>query len=224
MKGRLDPERSRGRDAGRASRGRAAPLQPRAVVEAMNRVLPPETLIYCDIGNVTAWCVHHLARTRPGTFHTDTVYGAMDYAIPAAIGGKRAVPDAPVCAVVGDGGALMGSVLDVFTAVEHQIPICVVVFNDGGWGMLEQGVGESPFRHAPRPSFRFQRRVDFAALARALHARGILVRTTPELERGLLACIDARRVTVLDVHVDPLAKAPTGGRIRHVNRHMGEGA
>lgn len=195
-------------------------LHPRLVVEAMNRILPAHTVIYCDIGNLTAWLTRYLRRELPGTFQTDTVYGAMDYAIPAALGAKLATPERPVCAVVGDGGALMGSVLDLLTAVEQEIPISVVVFNDGGWGMLEHGIKQSPLRDAPRPSFRFRQRTDFAKIAHGIHAEGLQIRTPSELTAGLRRCADPAHPILLDVWIDPRAVPPIGGRTGHVNRHM----
>jgi thiamine pyrophosphate-dependent acetolactate synthase large subunit-like protein len=198
----------------------AGGLHPRDVVEAINVSLPSDSLIYCDIGNVTAWVVRYLQRNVPGTFFTDTVTGAMDYAIPAAIGGKLAAEGRTVCALVGDGGALMGSILDVFSAASLHIPIAVVVFNDGGWGMLEHGIGQSPLCNAPRPSFRFERRVDFVAIARGLHVRGIRAGTLPELYEALRQCVDPEQPIVVDVMIDPAAVPPIGGRTAHVNRQM----
>lgn len=199
-------------------------LHPRTVIELLNELVRADALIYCDIGNVTAWAIRYLRRELPGTFFTDTVSGSMDYAIPAALGGKLAQPNVPVFALVGDGGALMGSILDVFTAVELGVSICVVVFNDGGWGMLEHGVQQSPFRRSPRPAFRFQHRVDFAQLALALKADGIAVRSAEEMRAALAQCAATARVTVLDVAIDPSAEPPIGGRTAHVNRHISGGS
>jgi acetolactate synthase-1/2/3 large subunit len=195
-------------------------LHPAAVIEVLNDVLPNDALIYCDIGAVTAWVTRHLRRELPGTFFTDTVVGSMDYAIPAALGGKLGAPDVPVFALVGDGGALMGSILDIFSAVEQQLPISVLVFNDGGWGMLEHGLARSPLRDLRRPSFRFQRRVDFAALARAMHARGVTVDTLARLRASLHESLHTRLPLVIDALIDPSVEPPISGRTAHVNRHM----
>jgi acetolactate synthase-1/2/3 large subunit len=195
-------------------------IHPRDVVVTIGQELPASTLFFVDIGAVTAWVVRHLTRSLPATFFTDTVWGAMDYAIPAAIGGKLAQPDAPVCAIVGDGGALMGSVLDLFSAVEQHVPILVIVFNDAGWGMVEHGVSESPLKDAKRPSFRFAQRVDFALLGRALGAHGVTIDDVPALRRALADFLAEPRPTVLDVSIDPEARPPIGGRTAHVNRHM----
>jgi acetolactate synthase I/II/III large subunit len=195
-------------------------LHPRDVVEAINARLPTDALIYCDIGNVTAWVIRHLRREVPGTFFTDTVAGSMDYAIPAAIGGKRAAPDRTVCAIVGDGGALMGSILDLFSAVCQRVAVAVIVFNDGGWGMLEHGIQQSPLRDAPRPSFRFPQRADFATIARGLRARGVSVQTSAQLHDALDECLRPQLPIVLDVSIDPRVVPPIGGRTAHVNRHM----
>jgi len=117
----------------------------------------------------------------------------------------------------------MGSVLDLFSAVEQGVPIAVIVFNDGGWGMLEHGILQSPLREQRRPSFRFKRRVDFAALARSLHARGLVAGTLPDLRFALQQCLRPKSAVLVDVLIDPSAVPPIGGRTAHVNRHM-EGA
>jgi thiamine pyrophosphate-dependent acetolactate synthase large subunit-like protein len=195
-------------------------LHPRELVEVIDRVMPTETTYFVDIGAVTAWVIRHLRPRMPDCFFTDTVCGAMDYAVPAAIGGKLARPDTPVCALVGDGGALMGSILELFSAVEHELAVLVVVFSDAGWGMVEHGVRRSPLRDARRPSFHFRHRADFALLARSLGARGVAVDRADVLEVALREFLDTPVPTVLDVAIDRNAVPPIGGRTAHVNRHM----
>lgn len=201
---------------------RALPcLHPRELVEVLSRVMPDETTFFVDIGAVTAWVIRYLKPRRPDRFFTDTVCGAMDYAVPAAIGGKLARPATPVCALVGDGGALMGSILELFSAVEHELAVLVVVFNDAGWGMVEHGVRQSPFRDVRRPSFHFRHRADFALLAQALGARGVSVARADTLELALREFLENPGPTVLDVAIDRDAVPPIGGRTAHVHRHMG---
>ena len=200
----------------RASQG----LHPAQAMRLIGETLPRDTVYFCDIGNVTAWAIRCLRRDLPGTFFTDTVSGAMDYAIPAAIGGKLACPERPVCALVGDGGAMMGSVLDLFVAAQQCVPVIVAVFNDGGWGMVEHGVSQSPLRDQPRPTFRFASRVHFALIAQAVHASGVTIRTPGELVEALAQCASATQPVLLDILIDPDVTPPIGGRTAHVNRHM----
>ena len=195
-------------------------VHPRELVEVIGRVMPAETTFFVDIGAVTAWVIRHLRPRMPDCFFTDTVCGAMDYAVPAAIGGKLARPDTPVCALVGDGGALMGSILELFRAVEHELAVLVVVFNDAGWGMVEHGVRRSPLCDARRPSFHFRHRADFALLAQSLGARGVFVDRAGALQLALREFLDKPVPTVLDVSIDRSAVPPIGGRTAHVNRHM----
>ena len=65
-------------------------------------------------------------------FNSTTGFGTLGYAIPAAIGAKLARPDASVVAVVGDGGAQF-SIAELGSAVEADVPVIVVIWNNRGY-------------------------------------------------------------------------------------------
>ena len=89
----------------------------------------------------------------------------MGFAIPAALGAKLVHPDRPVVAVCGDGGFAM-TMNGLMTAVEHDIPIVTVVFNNKALGWVLHGSG--PF------SAEFND-WDHAAIARAMGCRGVRI-------------------------------------------------
>jgi len=113
----------------------------------------------------------------------------MGFGIPAALAAKLVNPDQPVVACVGDGGFAM-TMNGLMTAIEHDIPITVVVFNNHALGWVLHGSG--PFA-AEFKDF------DHAAIARAMGCRGVRVEDPAALGPALQEAIAARVPTVIDV-------------------------
>jgi acetolactate synthase-1/2/3 large subunit len=113
----------------------------------------------------------------------------MGFAIPAALGAKLVHPDRPIVAVCGDGGFAM-TMNGLMSAIEQDIPITVVVFNNQALGWVLHGGG--PFA-AEFKDF------DHAAIARAMGCRGERITDPAALGPALREAIAARVPTVLDV-------------------------
>lgn len=80
---------------------------------------------------------------RPGGwFNAATGFGALGYAIPAAIGAAVAVPDAPVVCICGDGGAQF-SLPELMTARDENLPITFVIWNNHGYGEIAQSMRDA---------------------------------------------------------------------------------
>jgi acetolactate synthase-1/2/3 large subunit len=100
---------------------------------------------------------------RPGGwFNSATGYGALGYAIPAAIGASVACPDVPVVCLTGDGGAQF-SLAELMTAAQEKLPITFVIWNNRGYGEIATAMREAgvePIGCDPAPP-------SFEAVARA---------------------------------------------------------
>lgn len=100
---------------------------------------------------------------RPGGwFNAATGYGALGYAIPAAIGAALAAPDTPVIALVGDGGAQF-SLPELMVAVDERLPVTFLVWNNRAYREIAQAMaaaGVEPIGCDPTPP-------DFATIAEA---------------------------------------------------------
>lgn len=100
---------------------------------------------------------------RPGGwFNSATGYGALGYAIPAAIGAAVARPDLPVLCLTGDGGAQF-SLAELMTAAQESLPITFVIWNNRGYGEIATAMrdaGIEPIGCDPAPP-------GFAAIAQA---------------------------------------------------------
>jgi acetolactate synthase-1/2/3 large subunit len=96
-----------------------------------------DTVIVTDVGQHQMWEAQYYHHDAPRSLITSGGLGTMGFAVPAAIGVKRARPDAEVWAVVGDGGFQM-TMCELATAVQDDVRIKVAVINNGFLGMVRQ--------------------------------------------------------------------------------------
>ncbi|MFC9662847.1 thiamine pyrophosphate-binding protein [Nocardia sp. NPDC127606] len=114
-------------------------LRYRTVIEAIQRALPDGADVFADAGNTGASVVHYLRVPERGRFTVALGMGGMGYAFGAGIGSafaRRAAPDGPHRTVViaGDGSFFMHG-MEIHTAIEHDLPITFVVFNNNAHAM-----------------------------------------------------------------------------------------
>jgi acetolactate synthase-1/2/3 large subunit len=166
-----------------------APLLPQRVIGELMRTLPPEAIVTCDAGENRILMTHFYQTKQAGGFLQAAGSGPMGFAIPAALGAKLVHPDRPAVAVCGDGGFAM-TMNGLMTALEHDIPIIVVVFNNNALGWVYHGSG--PFA-AEFKDF------DHGAIARAMGCNGVRVTEPSNLRPALEAALKARVPTVIDV-------------------------
>lgn len=167
------------------------PLQPKFVVEAIQKAWGKDGIVACDAGENRLFMMHFFQTARVGGYLQAAGVGPMGYAIPSAMAAKMLNPDMPVAAVLGDGGFAM-SMNGLMTAVENGIGIGVVVFNNDGLGWSIHG-GATAKRFHP---------YDLARIAETLGCRGIRVEKAADLPGALRAAHEASKVpTVVDIAV-----------------------
>ena len=123
----------------------------------------------------------------------------MGYATAAAIGGKLAVPDRPVIAVVGDGCFQMNG-MEVATAVNYDVPVIWIVYNDAKLGLVHELQKFSLGEKTVSTTFK---EVNFAKVAEGLGAQGLRIERPGELSKILPQALESRKPTVIDVLIDP---------------------
>jgi acetolactate synthase-1/2/3 large subunit len=69
-------------------------------------------------------------------FNSSTGYGTLGYGLPAGIGARLAAPDRPVVVLIGDGG-LQFTIAELASAVEAQLPLIVLLWNNDGYGEIK---------------------------------------------------------------------------------------
>ena len=160
------------------------PLQLAEIVHHLRVRLPPEAIIANGAGNFSSW-LHRFYRYRRFKSQLGPTSGAMGYGVPAAVAAKSVHPDRLVVAFSGDGDFLMSG-QELATAVQHRLPVIILVVNNGCYGTIRMHQERSyPGRvHGTRLE-----NPDFAAYARSFGAFGELVQTTeqfaPAFERAL---------------------------------------
>jgi acetolactate synthase-1/2/3 large subunit len=127
----------------------------------MDRALPPEAVVVADMCIPGYWLAGYRRVPRPRAFAYPMGWGTLGFAFPASLGAALADVGPTVC-VCGDGGFLFACG-ELATVAETQIPLTVVLVDDGGYGMLrfdQELAGDEPFGvDLVGP--------DFAALARS---------------------------------------------------------
>ncbi|MER6415667.1 thiamine pyrophosphate-dependent enzyme [Streptomyces humidus] len=194
----------------RRSRLSADPVNPELVAHVLDALLPPDSIVTCDSGSVTAWYARHLTM-RPGMRGVlSGGLAATGCAVPYAIGAKFAHPDRPVIALAGDGAMRLDGLTELITAASYkdlwQDPrLVVAVWNDRG---ADQGGGR-PRAAEDGPSLAPSRRspdvpdVPYAAFARSLGLTGVRVETPEEVESGWRTALAADGPAVVEFLTDP---------------------
>ena len=165
------------------------PILPQRVIGELQRGLPEDAIVTCDAGENRIMMTHFYQTKSAEGFLQAAGSGPMGFGIPAALGAKLVHPDRPVVAVCGDGGFAM-TMNGLMTAVEQDIPIITVVFNNKALGWVLHGSG--PFAAEFNDW-------DHAAIARALGCRGVRVEDPAGLKPALQDALAARQPTVIDV-------------------------
>jgi acetolactate synthase-1/2/3 large subunit len=126
----LDDEFTRGQQDSRF------PLAPQRIVADTRAALGRSDVVLVDTGATKMWMARLYPTYERNTCLISNGLSTMAFALPGALGVKLARPDAKVLAVVGDGAFLMNS-QEIETAVREQIPLVVLIWEDGGYGLIE---------------------------------------------------------------------------------------
>ncbi|VVE87119.1 biosynthetic-type acetolactate synthase large subunit [Pandoraea bronchicola] len=117
--------------------GEAGGLTGVDVITALAALLPPEAVVTTGVGQHQMWAMQHLRLRQPRTFLSSAGFGTMGFGLPAAIGAKVALPDAPVVDIDGDGSLNM-SVNELSTCRRYGLGVKVLVINNQWLGMVRQ--------------------------------------------------------------------------------------
>ena len=172
-----------------AYRDDRAPIHPQRVIGEMMKTLPEDAIVTCDAGENRILMTNLYQTKKAGGFIQAAGAGPMGFAIPAALAVKLVHPERPAIAVAGDGGFAM-TMNGLMTALEHDLPIIVVVFNNHALGWVLHGRG--PFA-AEFNDF------DHAAIARAIGCNGVRVTEPGDFAPALKEALGSRKPTVIDV-------------------------
>lgn len=173
------------------------------VVRHLSDVMPASAIVTSGAGNYAAFLHRAFTWKEAGT-QLAPMSGTMGYGLPAAIAAKLAAPEREVVCFAGDGCFQMTSA-ELATAVQHGLPIVVVIANNGLLGTIR---AEQERRYPGRVVATSLVNPDFAALARSHGAFGERVTSDSEIPGAISRARAARRPAVLDIIIDAGAITP----------------
>jgi acetolactate synthase-1/2/3 large subunit len=97
---------------------------------ALRRAIPEDAIVAADVTRLAYVMLVEFPADQPRSFLHPAAAVSMGFALPAALGAKAAFPRRPVVAVMGDGGFQITG-MELATAVQEDLPIVLVVVNDG---------------------------------------------------------------------------------------------
>ncbi len=175
------------------------PIKPQRLMCELSRRFPENTRFVCDAGNCWAWATHYLHLKKGGHFRIGMGYGAMTWAIGAAVGTALGNPGMPVVCITGDGSFLMSG-QELTVAVQYRLAVIFVIMNDRAPGMVRR---DQRLKSSEPGDFEMPP-VDFAGVARAMGAQAYTIRSPDDFTSLDIAAIcNAGQPALLDVHIDP---------------------
>ncbi len=194
-------------------------IMPQAVIESIDRATKGEAILVTDVGQYQMWAAQYFRHNSPRHFLTSGGMGTMGFGIPAAIGAAVARPGEKVVAVCGDGGAQM-TFEEMVVAVEHKLPVTIVVINNECLGMVRQwqelfyskryagSILSSKGRMAPEhidDDLGYDYLPDFCRLAEAHGAKAWRVIDPAKLDAVMKKAVSAKGPSLVEVIVEPRA-------------------
>ncbi len=208
-----EEEKQRTASARREVSGTIAPYD---IVDTVSAAAPDDSIVVTDVGQHQMWTAQRYPLKKPRTFLTSGGLGTMGYGLGAAIGasiatGKRAV------LFTGDGSFGM-NLNELATAVSQELPITIIVMNNGVLGMVRQW--QTLFYDKHYSNTTLDRKTDFAKVAEAFGAKGGHASSREELEKLTAEAFSCRGPFLIDCAVDSdelvLPMLPTDGSVDNI--------
>ena len=183
------------------------PLRPERILSELRQALPEDGYVVTDVGWNKNGVAQQFSITVPGTFITPSGLATMGFGAAAVLGVKTGQPERAAVALVGDGG--FGANPNVVaTAMEAGLNVVWLIMDNAAFGTI---AGLENMHFGTTFGCVFERngqpyRVDFAAMARAWGAHGVMVQSAAELGPALREALTCGRPAVVQV---PMENAPT---------------
>ncbi|MBI4135824.1 acetolactate synthase large subunit [Candidatus Uhrbacteria bacterium] len=173
------------------------PLTPQTILARVREALTGSDILISDVGAHKIWIARAYPAYEYQTCLVDNGLAAMGGALPSAIAAKLAFPERRVLAIIGDGGFLM-NMQEMATAKRLGTKIVVLIWNDGGYGMIKW--------HARKEGFTPQavdfENPDYVKLAQSFGWQGYRVARAADLPEMLRKAFVGDGPALIDCPVD----------------------
>jgi acetolactate synthase-1/2/3 large subunit len=173
------------------------------IMAYLESALPEDVIITNGAGNYATW-VHRFHRFRKFNSQAAPTSGSMGYGTPAGVAAKGLFPEREVVVFAGDGCFLMNG-QEFATAVQYDLPIIVIVVNNGTYGTIRM---HQEREYPGRVIGTDLRNPDFAALAVAYGGYGETVETTADFAPAFERARQSGKPSIIEIKLDPEAITP----------------
>lgn len=173
-------------------------IKPQYVIEMVNRLTKGEAIIATEVGQNQMWTAQFYNFNHPRHFVTSGGLGTMGYGLPAAIGAQMAFPEKTVVNMAGDGSIQM-NIQELATAKQYNLPIKIVILNNGNLGMVRQW--QKLFYDKRYSYTTMDVAPDFVKLAEAYGAVGLRATKKEEVEGVIRQALATDNIVVMDFRI-----------------------
>jgi acetolactate synthase I/II/III large subunit len=173
------------------------PFKPQRIVHDIRRAMGPDDVVLADTGAVKMWMARLYPTYRPNTCLVSNGLATMAFALPGGIAAKLVHPRRRVLAAMGDGAFLM-SAAEIETAVREGIHFVILVWVDGGYGLIGW---KQDIEFGRRAAISFSN-PDFVTFAESFGAKGYVIGVADELLPTLRGALEDDAVSVIACPVD----------------------
>ena len=174
-------------------------LLPQKVIQEIDNIIKGNAIVVTDVGQHQMWASQFITFSKPNTIITSGGAGTMGFGLPAAIGAQVAQPDKKVVLITGDGGLQMNS-QELLLLKAYNIPVKVVIINNGFLGMVRQW--QELFNQRRYSFVDLEVNPDFETLAKAYGVQGVTLSTIEDLRSQLRDLILSDEPVVINCVVE----------------------
>lgn len=174
-------------------------FKPQYVIERACEIMP-DAIVTTEVGQNQMWAAQFFKVKYPRQFITSGGLGTMGFGFPAAIGAQVAFPEKTVIDIAGDGSFFM-NIQELATCVSYEIPVKVLVLNNGYLGMVRQWQ-ELFYKERYSATCIGCEETGFEAIARGFGAIGITVERPSDVDDALKEAKEIDAPVVIDFRVD----------------------
>jgi len=177
---------------------KADAVKPQYVIEELCRLTNGEAIITTGVGQHQMWAAQFYKYSHPRQFISSGGLGTMGFGLPAAIGAQIAMPDKTVIDIDGDSSFNM-TLTELSTAVQYEVPVKIVLLNNGYMGMVRQW---QEMFYDRRYSCSSLQNPDFAVLAEAFGVKGFTVDKKADVTAALEEMLAAKGPYLVDFRTE----------------------
>lgn len=178
-------------------------VHPLQVIKTLQKVIKMEDSLISDVGSHQYWLSEYFVSHEPRQFINSMGFQTLGVSIAFAVGAafsnkSRGLDSAKIYSVSGDGGVLM-CIMELATAVEHQLPIIHLVWKDHSYNLVAI---QEEHKYQATSAVQFTHNIDFAVMAKSFGAHGITVTNAEQLLPAIEEAQMQNGPVIIDIAID----------------------